>query len=217
MDNELQKIQRGYSRISGFYEFYNKLLYKMFGIGDTLQFRQNAIDSLELKKGEIVIDLACGAGINFSPLEEIVGIEGKIVGVDITKKMLDLAKKKIKENNWKNIELIQCDAAQYTHPEQVDGIVCTFSMYSIPDYKSAIQCCAENLKSGRNLSIFDVKLMKGFMKIANPILFFVTRNIGGSYEKLGRKPWKEMEKYFDNIHITEDFFGLLYYAVGTKK
>src|SRR3989338_1919882 len=58
-------------------------------------YRKKAVDSLNLKEGDVVVDLACGTGLNFPYLQRAVGHKGRIVGVDITDAMLEQARRKI--------------------------------------------------------------------------------------------------------------------------
>jgi demethylmenaquinone methyltransferase/2-methoxy-6-polyprenyl-1,4-benzoquinol methylase len=62
-----------------------------------------AVDALELFKGDIVVELGCGTGLNFAKVIDAIGTEGKLIGVDITDKMLDQAKKLIDENDGKTL------------------------------------------------------------------------------------------------------------------
>src|SRR6185437_2798443 len=45
-------------------------------------YRQEAVESLHLKPGNTVVDIACGTGANFPMLQERIGQSGKIIGVD---------------------------------------------------------------------------------------------------------------------------------------
>ena len=212
--DELQKIQQGYAEIIDHYDASHLKANRYFGIGGTSQFRQEAVRNLNLNLGDVVIDLGCGTGLNFPFLEDAIGKEGRIIGVDLTKAMLGIAEERAKVNDWKNIELIQADAAEYRSKEQVDGVLASLSLYTIPDYKAAIRRCAENLKQGKVLSVFDVKLMEGVMWVANPVALWLTRKKGGTYKKLSRRSWEEMDKYFDDIKVVKNYFGLRYLAWG---
>ena len=55
-------------------------------------YRKRAIRSLALGDGDTVVDVGCGTGLNFSLLQEQVGLRGRIIGVDLTDAMLDEAR-----------------------------------------------------------------------------------------------------------------------------
>ncbi|MDH5768930.1 MAG: class I SAM-dependent methyltransferase, partial [Nitrospirota bacterium] len=59
----------------------------------------------------------------FSLLKSTVGPEGKIIGVDITDRMLQQAEERVVRNGWANIDLVKSDAAEFRFPQDVDGII----------------------------------------------------------------------------------------------
>ena len=57
------------------------------------------INSLELKKGEKVLDLGCGSGYLTKAIADHVGPDGKVLGIDPDESCIDIAKVKYKANN----------------------------------------------------------------------------------------------------------------------
>src|SRR5438093_3878861 len=50
--------------------------------------RRRAVQALCLRPGDSVVDIACGTGLNFPLIEEVIGPDGRIVGVELTDAML---------------------------------------------------------------------------------------------------------------------------------
>jgi demethylmenaquinone methyltransferase/2-methoxy-6-polyprenyl-1,4-benzoquinol methylase len=50
--------------------------------------RKRAVRALNLQRGDTVVDIGCGTGLNFPLLQGAIGPEGTIVGVDLTDAML---------------------------------------------------------------------------------------------------------------------------------
>src|SRR5918995_4543985 len=63
----------------------------------------------DLKTGETLVDLGSGAGIDAFLASKLVGNQGKIIGIDMTDKMLEKAKQTAKDNNYKNVEFRKGD------------------------------------------------------------------------------------------------------------
>ena len=63
----------------------------------------------DLKRGEIVVDVGSGAGIDAFLASKVVGDEGKVIGIDMTDEMLEKARKASIANNYKNIEFRKGD------------------------------------------------------------------------------------------------------------
>ena len=78
--------------------------------------RLRAVQALGLRAGDSVVDIACGTGLNFPLIEEVIGPDGRIVGVDLTDAMLARAQDRIETNGWSNISLVQADAAEFSFP-----------------------------------------------------------------------------------------------------
>lgn len=58
----------------------------------------------DLKEGEVVLDLGAGAGIDVFLAANRVGANGYVIGVDMTKEMVEKANKIAKKYGYKNVE-----------------------------------------------------------------------------------------------------------------
>ena len=63
----------------------------------------------DLKTGETLVDLGSGAGIDAFLASQLVGNEGKVIGIDMTDIMLEKARISSIKNNYKNIEFRKGD------------------------------------------------------------------------------------------------------------
>ena len=63
----------------------------------------------DIKRGETVVDLGSGAGIDAFLASKLVGKEGKVIGIDMTDEMLEKARKASIANNYRNIEFRKGD------------------------------------------------------------------------------------------------------------
>ncbi len=115
-------------------------------LGREEELRKKAVEKLKLKPGNTVLDLACGTGLNFSYLQEAVGENGKIVGFDYSKEMLNAARGRVESNCWRNVELIPGDAAELSLKYQVDGVLSTLGISAIRHHKEALEKLLGNLE-----------------------------------------------------------------------
>ena len=180
------------------------------------KYRKMTADSLELSKGDTVVELGCGTGLNFSLILDAIGSEGKLIGVDITDKMLDQARIRVKENGWNNVELIQSDSADYDFPNELDGIFTTGAIQYSPQYDKIIKKGYDALKPGKNFVVFDFKMPQGFTRIFAPVLIFFTKAFEANEEYLQRHAWESIEKYFEKTTFQEGWGGFVYVSVGKK-
>src|ERR1700727_1969698 len=94
--------------------------------------RLRAVQALGLRPGDSVIDIACGTGLNFPLIQEVIGPGGRIVGVDLTDAMLACAQDRIATNGWSNVSLVQADAAGFAFPAGGNALLSTYAMPQVP-------------------------------------------------------------------------------------
>src|SRR6185312_2550317 len=90
--------------------------------------RLRAVQALGLRPGDSVVEVACGTGLNFSLIEQAIGPDGRIVGVELTDAMLAQAQHRIEANGWHNISLVEAVAAEFDFPAEVDAILSTYAL-----------------------------------------------------------------------------------------
>ena len=62
--------------------------------------------SLPVRLGDTVLDVGCGTGLCLPGLQHKIGPTGKIVGIDASIDMLDIAAKRVADNGWNNVTLV---------------------------------------------------------------------------------------------------------------
>ena len=62
-----------------------------------------------IKEGDMVVDLGSGAGIDAFLAANIAKEKGRVIGIDMTDKMLEKARQNAQKHNYKNVEFRQGD------------------------------------------------------------------------------------------------------------
>ena len=186
-------------------------------IGFRLQaYRKKAVQALNLQRGDTVVEIGCGTGLNFPLLRQAVGPEGKIIGTDATDAMLTQARKRVEENSWSNVDLLQCDAASFQFPAGVGGIISTYAISLVPEFDQVIQNGCQALSPGKRWVILDFKLPSSWLARLAPWLVFLAKPFGLSMELAARHPWESINKHLKNTSLTEIYGGLVYIATGER-
>ncbi len=163
---KLEDVRKGYGKTAGKYD---RLLDIWFGkILRIEKYRKEAVEWLGLREGDTVLDIGCGTGANFSLLEEKVGPDGKIIGLDYTGPMLKEAEKKIERNHWCNITLIQGDAVRSVEyvKETVDAVISTYCFSILYDIEKALLTVLEVLKPKGRIVLLDIKKITPKIRLA---------------------------------------------------
>ena len=187
--------------------------YRLIGLREG-RYRRETVDALSLKPGDTVVDLACGTGLNFPLLEEVVKEEGQIIGVDLTDAMLDRARERVQAAGWQNVDLVQADLAQYSFPSEVAGILSTFAISLIPEYDKVLRRGSAALRAGGRMAIFDLKKPKHWPDWLFRFTAWLNKPFGVSVEVADRHPWESISRYLQKVLFREYYFGYLYLSVG---
>lgn len=190
--------------------------------------RKRAIDSLDLSRGDIVVEVGCGTGANFGFLREQVGPEGHVIGIDITPDMLVFADRRIERENWDNVSIIQGDAR---HPSvsMVDAVLGTFVTGMFPDPTSVVTQWCGVLRTQGRFSILDAAMLNDNTNIFLRWLFgtFVYLSAPKQSRQENGDLVTELTARVTNAHealegsltaVTRDslFFGMLHLCTGKK-
>jgi SAM-dependent methyltransferase len=69
------------------------------------------------RRGEAVLDVGCGTGATLLRLAAAVGMEGHVLGCDVSAPMLALARQRIAAAEVCNVNVVQADAQSHEFPE----------------------------------------------------------------------------------------------------
>jgi len=180
-------------------------------------YRRMAVTALELHPGDTVVEIGCGTGLNFGLLQQRIGPQGRIIGVDLTPAMLAKADQRIRRNHWSNVSLIQSDAASFEFPRRADGIISTFALTLVPEYDQVIKNSAAALPTGKRLVILDFKMPEKWPMWLIRFFVTLTRPFGVTLDLGERQLWESVEHYLTFVDFQELYFGGIYIAVGQAR
>lgn len=127
-------------------------------------------DIAGLKQGQIVLDLACGSGRTAMFASKTVGNSGKVFGIDIADKLLEVAEAKAIGNNLRNIEYRVGNAHKLDFQnEYFDVVLCASSLFLFDDIKAALQESFRVLKPGGTFvcSVFGNGIFEPVVSLIN--------------------------------------------------
>jgi len=113
--------------------------------------KQITIDTLQLRDGDLVVDVACGPGNFTAAFAEAVAPTGLAVGVDFSEAMLDRARR---TNAHPRAAYLRGDGHHLPFPDHsVDAINCYAALYLIPDPYGVVDEMVRVLKPGGRIAI----------------------------------------------------------------
>jgi SAM-dependent methyltransferase len=115
----------------------------------------------ELRAGEHVVDVGCGAGIDSLIAARMVGDSGEVIGVDMTPAMLERARAGAAKGGFTNVRFHEGLAESLPVPNGWADVVISNGVLNLfPDKFAGLQEMARALKPGGRLQIGDILVLK---------------------------------------------------------
>ncbi len=157
-----------FDEIAKNYDFLNHLL----SGGIDKRWRLKLVKNLPQKQNLVVLDVACGTGdlsiaLTSSPMVK------KIIGIDLSTKMLDIGKEKIlKLHLGKKIDLQVRDGADLQFESEFDVVTIAFGIRNFNDVPKGLQSMYDALKTGGQLMVMEFSLPKSKILRAAHLFYF---------------------------------------------
>lgn len=134
--------------------------------------------------------------------------------------MLEQAQKKVDQNHWRNVTLVQSDVLEYCFPEKVDGVISTFALSLIPDLAHVLEKSAAALTTGGRLALLELQLPDYWPGWLSGLAVDLMKPFAVTDEWVARQPWKmiqqKMNALFKRIEMNERYLGFTYIIAGEK-
>jgi ubiquinone/menaquinone biosynthesis C-methylase UbiE len=208
-DCDRQTVRARYDHIARFIPLFDRVFFL------PRDSRRRAVEQLGLTAGDSVLDIGCGTGRSLPYLYEAVGPRGRIHGIDISRGMLRHARQLCSANRWSNIELSEYDAAEFTAPTPLNGVLFSLSYNTMPNHRAVLRKAWDQLVPGGRLVIMDAKVPPGLSaRLILPFSLWLMK-----HTMLGNPlihPWEELAALTDEVEMTQRLFQSYYVCCGIK-
>lgn len=161
----VEYVEKVYNRYSSIYDL---VFGKVFHSG-----REMAPVLLDLFPGAQLLEVGVGTGLSFPLLPRNI----QITAVDLSQKMLDVAKKRVQSLALRNVELIKMDATNLNFPDRsFDRVLAAYFVSTVPDPVKVVLEMKRVCKPG-GLLVFmnhfqsDNRLTAPFEKAVSPLFY----------------------------------------------
>jgi SAM-dependent methyltransferase len=175
--------------------------------------RQEAIERLHLKPGEIVLDVGCGTGLSFAPLLEQLGPQGHIVAIEQCPEMMARARERVAGQAGHPVTLVQAPVEEARWHGQADAALFHFT-HDILRRPAALDNVLTHLKPGARVVATGLQWAAPW---AWPVNLFVLGAAAYSVSSLDglAQPWSNLATRLQDFEVHPTWMGSIFIATGT--
>ncbi|XP_057509876.1 LOW QUALITY PROTEIN: 2-phytyl-1,4-beta-naphthoquinone methyltransferase, chloroplastic-like [Actinidia eriantha] len=144
-----------FNRIAPVYDNLNDML----SLGQHRIWKRMAVSWSGAKEGDNVLDLCCGSGDLAFLLSEKVGPNGKVIGLDFSKKQLEVASTRqhiCSKACYNNIKWVEGSTLDLPFSDcYFDAITMGYGLRNVIDFRKAMEEMYRVLKPGSKASVLD--------------------------------------------------------------
>ncbi len=175
--------------------------------------RRRAIARLGLEPGDVVLDMGCGTGLSFPLIQARIGLDGQLVGIDLSPEILAVARERVEARGWPNITLIESAADELDIPVRADAVLFHFTN-DILRSPQALDNVFRHVKLGGRVAAAGDKWAPWWASPVNLYVWAIARRYVTTFQGFGR-PWSHLARIVPNLHTEGLLFGGVYIAWGT--
>ena len=112
------------------------------------------LDGAAAAPGESVLDVACGTGLVALAAAASVGPAGRVIGVDISGQMIEVAQRRAQQLALANVEFARMDAEALALPDAgFDAALCALGLMYMPDPGRALHEMRRAVRPGGRVAL----------------------------------------------------------------
>jgi SAM-dependent methyltransferase len=179
--------------------------------------RRRAVELLNLRAGQTVLDLACGTGLSLELLQRHVGAGGHIVGIEQSPEMLARAHERLpvgaQAHGWPRVTLLCSPVETAAIAVQADAALFHFT-HDVLRNRAAVHHVLQHLRPGARVVACGLKWAGPWAWPVNLLVWPAALRSVSSMEGLDA-PWSHLEAALGGLRVHDALFGGVYLAEGT--
>lgn len=153
----------------------------------------------EMKKGDTVLDIGCGTGLDLYVTSQIVGPNGRVIGIDIADEMVEKAKENMNKLGVTNVEVRKAPSDKLPLADESVDVITSNGIYNLsPDKEAVFREAYRVLKPDGTIAFSEIVLKRELEEEVRKSIEDWFRCIGGA---LPEKAFLDLMKKAGFINI----------------
>jgi len=174
--------------------------------------RSEAIERLQLRPGQVVLDLGCGTGLSLARLRQGVGARGRVIGIEQSPEMIERARQRVALARWRNVSLLCAPVEEVQIDAVADAALFHFT-HDILRRPEAVARVLQHLGPGARVVASGLKWAPPWAAPANVLVLGAAWRSVTSLDGL-RAPWSVLARHTGPLRVESRLLGTVYLASG---
>ncbi|HPF41584.1 MAG TPA: methyltransferase domain-containing protein [Phycisphaerae bacterium] len=201
----------GHDPVQGFYRFHAPIYdWTRWAF---LFRRDAAIRAMAIQPSHKVLEVGCGTGLNFHPVAKHLDADrgGHLVGLDFSAAMLARARRRVERRGWPHVTCVQADASTMRLDQSFDGILFSYSLAMIPDWRGALDRAREHLAPAGRVVVLEFGQFEGWPILGRGCRAWLRMN----HVDVSQPYTEALRERFASVQVTPWLGGYAYIATAT--
>jgi arsenite methyltransferase len=179
----------------------------------TMPLRLRTIERLQLRPGDVVIDVGAGTGLSYGPLLERVGEAGRVLACEQSPEMHAQARERVEREGWGARVWHACVAAEDVRfPQTADAVLFNY-VHDVTRSAAAVANLLAQVKPGGRVALAGMKFFGWWAGPLNLIAWLKNRPYNARPADLWT-PWDRIEPHCASFERVATQAGMGYIAWG---
>jgi demethylmenaquinone methyltransferase/2-methoxy-6-polyprenyl-1,4-benzoquinol methylase len=181
----------------------------------TMPLRLRTIGHLQLRPGDVVLDVGAGTGLSYALLLQAVGPTGRVLAFEQSPAMFEQARQRVTREGWTNLWHTCASAEDVQLPEAPDAVLFNY-VHDISRSDAAVANILRQLKPGARVAMAGMKFFPWWTGPLNLLAWAKNRPYNVHAADLW-SPWDKVARHCTGWQIESTQWGMGYIAHGRLK